>query len=1049
MAGLITQSAVLLLARKRLERVQKLLRGKLLSGGTVNEIERQVLFLANTALKALNSAPTPGTSFPAGNFTPWLAGGISQFAVMGAIGPELARFAARYAPGQAWLYDTLRSGNPDPGRAQVLARSTDFLLKFCERVLAGVLAQPAGRARNLLLEQMRAYALGHACHVAGAVVSGPFIDAVAFEPGSSSAAPPRQLLSVQAVRGALEEGTSRRVYGRGDPMGADWNGWLPPADQVPAVLFDAYSAAAADTFGPGARVAGSKAFNDRLAENDPPALSAELLRDGYGAYRLLAERGYSWSWGDWLVATLVIFIPPALMFPFSALLPQGRHLRRDGNDAFFADKPASEQRKGERSLFEVMTFPLAANSLVPLGLSLWLLLGSYRGAAKETTFGLINGAVVLVAAISFFATLDTEVPDWVRWLFMFALPLGLEIAHIVYVLKEGSEDPRRWQLAMASISHIVIALMFVLCFVAFLHSGVEGQVDDGLDSGTFWVHAVLWLVIVAVLWLVASALLTLVDSDLPAVKRNDFASGRKQFLRLFDDTTLGVGPLPTPPANLATRLFPAAGLPLLKLSWTGAGDLFVKSNRDSLEFSFSADGSGARQFVAAPLAPMSASEYGALLRKTVRDNAGNFSAQLNVEPFASDEPLDRQLATGAIFADHGDGQATQEAHDTEAAKFRPVPAPGGTPYVLTLAPQAAAAVRVGRNGSLLASGGATALPGAGTITPLAAAGAALVGSADSRFLELFVPGDVIEFVAPGPVQARVVTAVQDDQHLTVSAAFSAFPVAQTYQRRVRDRDADRPCLGTAANDAATFRQLVGTGTRFDETFMPGDLIQALPPGGADPETRTVVVVTSATLLLLDLPFSVAVPLTPAAGVAHVRPGRLSSEGFAYAPGDPTALFAGNSVLDRAADLATLLCLGVSSHLLLDSERTAVGAGALDARHGAVGKAWQVLRNWNLDHRRVNEWRMLVGGGALSEKHGQPDRSDVLQPAMPSALRTAASAGEPISNQLGWAPLFRQWLEMAAQPANDTVADTARSAGAPTQLQLSRAVAYLLDLPSPV
>lgn len=1052
MAGLITYSSVLLLARKRLERVEKLLRGKVLSGGIVNEIERQVLFLARKALRSLNSTPAPATRFDAGTFTPWLAQGISQFAVMGSIGPEITKFAAQYAPGQAWLYDTLRSGNPDAERAQVLARSTDFLLKFCERAIAAIAAQPAGPERDVLLDHLRACALGQACHIAGALVSAPYIDAVEFELGTTTAAPPRLKLGVQAVRGALEEGVARQVYRRSDPRGGDWNGWLPLADQVPAIIFDAYSGAAADAYGPGARVEGSKAFNDRLVAADPPPLSSDLIRDGYGAYRLLTERGYAWTYGDWLLATLVMFIPPALMFPFSALLPQGRHLRRD--DEFFAGKPPDQQRDSERALFEVLDFPLAANGLVPLIMSLWLMLGSYRGAGKETIFGLVNAIVVLIAAIVFFSTLGTEVPAWVRWLLLFAVPLALEIANIVYVLAVGSEDPRRWQLAMGSISHIVIAIVFVICFVSFLHLGVEGEVDDGLDSGAFWGLAVLWLVIVVVLWLVSSALLTLVDTGIPAATRNDFATGRKHFLRLFDDTALGVGPLPTPPATLARRLFPTERQPILKLWWTGAGQLFVKSRRNALEFSFDVNGAGPTQTVLAPIAPMSAVEYGELLTKSVKDNAGNFSGQLKVERFAADEPLDPQLGTGAVFADHGDGETSVEAHETEAAKFKAVPPADQAPYVLQLVPRRATAIRMGQSGAVLAVGGEAALGGPGLLDPIAAPGStSVVGDANTRFFDTFAVGDVIETPVPALTQARVVVAVQDNQHLTVNVAFNAFAAAQAYQRRARDRESDLAGVGTVATDSTTFRQLVGTGTRFDEMFMPGDLIQATPPTGGDPETRTVVAVQSATLLTLDLPFSAAVPLTPivapAVDAAFQRPGRLTTEAFAYSPSDPTALFAGKSVLDRAADLATLLCLGVSSHMLLDGERTAVANGAVDEHHGAIGKAWQVMRNWNLDHRRVNEWRMLVGGNAVSEKHGSADRSDVLQPGMPSALRTPAAAGEPTANQLGWTPLFRSWLEMAARSANNTVEDRAFAANTPTNLQLSRAVAFLLDLPSPV
>jgi len=1049
MAGLITYSSVLLLARKRLERVEKLLRGKLLSGGTVNAIERQVLFLARTALKSLNHPPAPTTSFDPNSFTPWLAQGISQFAVMGSVGPDITQFAAQFAPGQAWLHETLRSGNPDAGRSQVLARSTDFLLEFCEHVLPLVQAESDTARRDTLLQHMRAYALGHACHIAAATVSGPYVDAVEFELGSGTEVPPRPKLSAQAVRGALEEGVARQVYRRSNPRGGDWSGWLPNPDQVPGLFFDAYTAAATVTYGSGARVPGSKAYNDQLAKDQPPALSADLVRDGYASYRLLAERGYAWTYGDWLLATLFMFIPPALMFPFSALLPQGRQLRRD--DAFFVGKPADEQRNGERALFEVMTFPLAANALTPLIMTIWMMAGSYLGAGKETIFALVNAIIGLILAVAFFSTLGSEVPDWLRWLLLFAVPLGLAIAHIVYVLARGGQDKRHWQLAMSSISHVGIAIVFVICFVAFLHLGVEGLVDDGLGSGMFWLMAVIWLVIVLVLWLISAGLLTLTDNSTPGVVRNNFASGRKHYLRMFDDTTLGTGPVTTPPTTLAQRLYPTERQPILKLWWTGAGNLFVRSDRDALVFAFTADGSGPTQTVLAPIAPMSVIEFGELLKKSVTDNAGNFSGALKVERFVLDEPLDAQLGTGAVFADHGDAETTVEAHATEAARFRALLAADLAPYLLSLAPRSAAAVRMGQSGSLQSPTDAAAKPGPGTLDAIPAAGSSeIVGSAAARFLDLFVLGDVIETTGLAPNITRVVVAVRDDQHLSVNLAFPAIAVATAYQRLARTRESPLSG-GTIAADAAIYRLIVGTGTRFERDFMAGDVLRARPAAGASPEERVVVAVLSATQLTIDAPFSAAIPDTTAvAGVPYERPGRLAFEGWSYAPPDPTTLFSGNSVLDRAADLATLLCLGTTSRMLVAAERQPVTTGDVDLRHGNVLSARQVFRNWNLDHRRVNEWRMLIGGRGVSEKHGDPAGADSLQPLMPSDHRTPVESGEAVANRLGWVPLLKNWLEVAQRRDSDTHSSFAvLHEGGETNLALSQGLAYLLDLAEPV
>src|SRR6185503_15382584 len=129
----------------------------------------------------------------------------------------------------------------------------------------------------------------------------------------------------------------------------------------------------------------------------------------------------------------------------------------------------------------------------------------------------------------------------------------------------------------------------------------------------------------------------------------------------------------------------------------------------------------------------------------------------------------------------------------------------------------------------------------------------------------------------------------------------------------------------------------------------------------------------------------------APAVPCVRAGRASREGFGYAPVSPAAAFEGESIMDRAADMAAVLCMGAATHVASASERQAVTTG-LDE-----------------DRRPVNEWQMLVGGRAVSEKRGTPASADPLQPGAPSGWAALTPAGEPIANDLGWVPLMKQWL----------------------------------------
>src|SRR5262249_55911516 len=187
-------------------------------------------------------------------------------------------------------------------------------------------------------------------------------------------------------------------------------------------------------------------------------------------------------------------------------------------------------------------------------------------------------------------------------------------------------------------------------------------------------------------------------------------------------------------------------------------------------------------------------------------------------------------------------------------------------------------------------------------------------------------------------------------------------------------------VATATGPNIPSLNIPGTGTVFNEFLMPGDIIRVRPTHPAiPPEERTVVSVASATQLTVDAPFNfgdfinaagVAVPPTPA---PFERVGIEAREGIPYIAAGDDAFFSGKSVMDRAADLGVLLCLGLTTHLLDDNERIPVGA----APAARINKAYQVLRNWNMDVRRVNEWRMLVFGNATSEKQNGNAAGDSL------------------------------------------------------------------------
>jgi hypothetical protein len=163
-----------------------------------------------------------------------------------------------------------------------------------------------------------------------------------------------------------------------------------------------------------------------------------------------------------------------------------------------------------------------------------------------------------------------------------------------------------------------------------------------------------------------------------------------------------------------------------------------------------------------------------------------------------------------------------------------------------------------------------------------------------------------------------------------------------------------------------------------------------------------------------------------------------------------------SGLGLAADLAVLLSLGAAP---------SVAGAPVPAEPFAPGPAlpaatpvYQVFRQWNLDERRVNEWRMLVSGGAVAEKLDPAARDPAMRPDPGGgAYASRVPAGEPITRQLGWIPLWRAWLRVASDLTADTTAATAMpytpvvATGdgrtfQPTNAQLTDGIRYLLDLP---
>jgi hypothetical protein len=186
-----------------------------------------------------------------------------------------------------------------------------------------------------------------------------------------------------------------------------------------------------------------------------------------------------------------------------------------------------------------------------------------------------------------------------------------------------------------------------------------------------------------------------------------------------------------------------------------------------------------------------------------------------------------------------------------------------------------------------------------------------------------------------------------------------------------------------------------------------------------------------------------------------------------------------TALGLAADLAVLLCMGAAPSLAgsangqggkapaeVKGPLTAFTPTGRPAIPGNLDPVFEVFRQWNLDERRVNEWRLLVNGRAERDQtdpvHADPGmRPDTrvapyvnkAQNAPPAA---PAPAPETVATALGWVPLWRAWSRMATDITADTSAQTAMSytptirlpngtALQPTNFDLTNAMRFLLDL----
>jgi len=700
--GPLTHHAVAALTRARLQQIESALRAKIQSQQAVSPLERHVHFLASRALTGLSLAPQlPASVAP-------FARGLSLYSVFGSLGPGIPASAATPSGGDYSLFDTLQSGNPDPNRQRVLARSTDFMFTIAERGAALINASDVSD-KPAELRKLQAYVLGHACHVATQVVSAPFVRSLTWRLGDGTLA----RVSETDVISAFDRAAGRLL---GTPR-ADPSWWLQPSD-LPAQFFEAYLAAVDATYGPGARPeqrtgfpAGlspqvSSTFWQQYSAQTPPSLDRAWLEAGYTAFRnLTVSREFSFV--EWLGATALIFLPPIAAYPLCTAMKHTVALFKTG--ATVDGGPVDS----DLGWFGLAMAPVATSMLAEALISVGVTIFTDIGVSLDTILGWVAGAVHIVMSGIFFGYMNKPLDKYVRWIVLFGLPLAFLAAYSVFIFARSSgSDDRKRLLALGALIPLLIVGSYILFHLAWHQSqdlGMNGFLkldSDGKQEG--WGNAgfiggwVLWSAILLGSWVLVSYAL---QRSTGADSRNDNLATQKQFLRMFARSTLFFDPTLTSGPNetaanppLSAMYFPTDRRPLLKLWWEGGGELWLRSDRNALVFSSASDGSADQQTVLAAAAPMTAIQFARFLNQAVKEGS-SFNNQLKVE-LVDPSDYDYVLPPGPAFSDGGDEATTVSDHGIAAALFTRVGTTRALPTILYHAPRGALAGFHGAAGSV-------------------------------------------------------------------------------------------------------------------------------------------------------------------------------------------------------------------------------------------------------------------------------------------------------------------------------------------------------------
>lgn len=676
MTSLLVPSAVGLLAHKRLTDVIEALERKIGGGvydaffaGTdtvvVNDADRRVLALAKAAKAMFEAGPSVD-----GADALQVGKGYGRFAVAGSAAFELPAYATLFARNGDWVTQSIRRGTPDENFSKVVVGTTQLAVRAGELGI-GLTADDGAQAR------IQSFSMGMLSALASAVVVDPVLrglqarrtkqDWTRSDPGVDVA--------------AAEQRIVRNLLG-GRNGAAAWQGWWPGRGDLPDALLDGYLKALEEAYQLSAsRPHGFGEFEEQFTAHTPPPLNRDRLRDGYALARLDAQLA-SWGPGTWYLALLPMLVVPIGAFFAARLLPHGK--------SFF--DPALHV--DERAVWEVLVLGTGLGGLAPFGYSmaLWPQVKENDEAFAEAVAFFVARATLTLIAL----TGADDAGKGVRWGALFGPLVALDLYGFFRGLYErGQGSPAGF---VFSIQAVTVLNGAVLLLGALIVDGLIGLgVDKDVAYFAIGLPVLLGVVLAAIGIPLAYSLAgggglrkLLFPNRLAVTEALGALSetgGPAALAQLFDDSALWFDPATKAPGpTLADLRYPAGRRALLRIWWTGDGDLQISHDEHTVTFK-RADGS--TKDVVLPPGKTSAADLASLLQTQMPG--------IHAEPYDPADPL-YDLPYPHALTDPGDTQATLAAHDTHAHDFAPVGKSHDAAYVLRHTPRVELTTPYGESG---------------------------------------------------------------------------------------------------------------------------------------------------------------------------------------------------------------------------------------------------------------------------------------------------------------------------------------------------------------